>query len=55
MIMISLMLPKKMLEEIRKISKDTGLPVSEHIRRAIDIYLYMEHKDRMETLAKVES
>jgi len=52
MIMISLMLPEKMLERIRKISKDTGLPVSEHIRRAIDIYLYMEQGDRMAFLLK---
>ena len=37
--MISLMIPEKMLDEIRVVSKDTGLSVSEHIRRAVTLYL----------------
>jgi len=50
--MISLMIPEQMLEEIRKVSDDTGLSVSEHIRRAIDIYFAMSDEDRMSFLSR---
>lgn len=46
----SLLLPEQSIQALKKLSEKTGLSVSEHIRRAIDIYLYMEHKERMEAL-----
>lgn len=31
--------PAVLLDRLKSISKDTGLSVAEHIRRAVDIYL----------------
>ena len=39
-------LTEKQLEKLQKLSKDTDLSVSEHIRRAIDLYL-QEKKDEL--------
>lgn len=36
---INIYLSEKQLEELRKLSEETGIPYSEHIRRAIDEYL----------------
>ena len=54
MIMISAYLTEKQIAALKNLSEQTGLSASEHIRRAIDIYLYMEHGERIEALAKVK-
>ncbi len=48
--MITIYLSEGQIKLLKELSKRTGLSVSEHVRRAVDIYLYMEHKERMEAL-----
>ena len=50
----SIMLSEQSIQALKRLSEETGLSVSEHIRRAIDIYLYMEHGERIKALAKVK-
>lgn len=40
----SLFLPAQMLEQLALLSKETGLPVAELIRRAIEIHLKKARK-----------
>jgi len=35
---------KKQIEQLKVLSRKTGLPVSEHVRRAIDEYLEKKKK-----------
>ena len=46
MIRIDLYLSEKQLEKLRQISKETGLSVSEHIRRAVDLYIGSTENDK---------
>jgi len=43
---INFFIPKKILEKLKKVSKETGAPYSELIRRAINSFLkaQKEHK-----------
>jgi len=43
MIRINVYVTEKELAALRKLADDTGLPFSEHIRRAIDEYLERKH------------
>jgi predicted DNA-binding protein len=40
----SLFLPEPMTKRLTALSKKTGLPIAEHIRRAIEVYLKEDKK-----------
>lgn len=36
---VALLLPPQLNNKLRKLSKSSGLPINEHIRRALETYL----------------
>jgi len=48
MIKFDVYLAGKQIDRLRELSRDTGLPVSEHIRRAIDHYLLALEKHKQD-------
>lgn len=43
--MTSLYLTEKQMRDLKRLSEQTGLPVAEHIRRAVDAYLLKHRKE----------
>jgi metal-responsive CopG/Arc/MetJ family transcriptional regulator len=45
---ISVSLTEKQIENMKGISSDSGISVSEHIRRAIDAYIKFYYREKKE-------